>query len=344
MPDILYWPGDRLDSADSSRSDSPFWTAVEQVMMDSKTLRVACPYLAPAYVEELVDSVEEWRLVTDVQAWTRVYGGEKEAAIKSFVANHEERIRHYPGLHAKAVVGDESAVFGSANLTRNGMVERQEMSVRMTASERVSELQEWFDDVWTAGKQIEKGVLPTERTTVDPHRREQDGDALDVFERLERAPNREWVESLLDVMREAVQIANLGEGDPRLVTSAAQDDRLVVTVNSRYVCAGYLDGPPEVGFILANESDAVDEVVRNVHPSDYYRFSTRDGRDPHWVRFDRHPEEALPPEVRPAWEAAIEKEVERGTRSQYREHHDGRVYRLIVDDDYRDQVMAEVFY
>lgn len=343
MPDFLHWPGNRLDSAGSSRSDSPFWNAIEKIKTDSETLRVACPYLAPSYVEDLVESAEDWRLVTDVQAWTRVYGGEKETAIRNFIRVHSERIRHYPGLHAKIVVGDESAVFGSANLTRNGMVERQELGVRVDATEHLADLRKWFDDVWTTGMTVDESVLPDASEGKGSPQKDETSGGHDVFERLDRAPNREWIESLLDLMQDAILVANLGEGDPRLVTSAAQDDRLVVTVNSRYVCAGYFDGSPKVGLILADGFDRVDEVVQSVHPNDYYRFSTRDGRDPHWIRFDRHPEDALSSGIRPAWESAIENEVKRGTQSQYREHHDRRVYRLIMEDNYREDVLRRKF-
>lgn len=342
MTDFLYWPGNRLGSTGSSRGNSPFWNAIQQVQTNSDTLRVACPYLAPSYITELVEDVGEWQLVTDVQAWTRVYGGEKEAAIKDFIHAHEEHIRHYPGLHAKTVIGDRSAVFGSANLTRNGMIERQEMGLRVTASEQVADLREWFDEAWMAGKKTEEGVLPSVRERTDIESGEQQ-EIASVFERLGKAPNRGWVESLLDVMRESIRVAHLGEGDPRLVTSIAQDDRIVVTVNSRYVCGGFFDGGPRVGFILADGFTSVDEAVQQGVADGYYRFSTRDGRDPHWVEFDQHPKDALSAEIRPAWEASIENEVDRRPRSQYRDHHDERVYRLIVDDGYRDGVLEKLF-
>lgn len=342
MTDFLYWPGDRLDSAGSSRADSPFWDAIKAVKTGSETLRIACPYLAPSYLESVVEDGEGWRLVTDVQAWTRVYGGEKETRIRDFIDAHRDRIRHYPGLHAKAVIGGESAVFGSANLTQNGMIERQELGVKVSEADEVADLQDWFEDVWAAGKQIGDGVLPSggEREGV---REYEEGETDEVFERLGEAPSRAWVESLLDVMREAIHVAQLGEGDPRLVTSAAQDDRVVVTVNSRYVCGGFFDGGARVGFILADDVEGVDTAVKRGVTGEYYRFSTRDGRDPHWVEFERFPEDALSQGVRSAWTRGVEREVERGTRSQYLDHHDGRVYRVIMDEEYRGEVLDSVF-
>lgn len=339
---MLYWPGSRLDGTGISRGNSPFWNAIQRVKADSDTLRVACPYLAPTYIRDLVEDVAEWQLVTDVQAWRRVYGGEKEAAIKDFIQTNEKCIRHYPGLHAKTVIGDESAVFGSANLTRNGMVERQEIGLRVTAPEQVVDLREWFDEIWMAGKTIEDGVLPSAREGIEIPSEDRRV-AAGVFERLGKAPSREWVESLLDVMRKSIQVAQLGESDPRLVTSIAQNDRIVVTVNSRYMCGGFFDGEPRVGFILADDFIGVDEAVQRGLAVEYYRFSTRDGRDPHWVEFDQYPEDVLSPEIRPAWKSAIENEVDRKTRSQYLDHHDERVYRLIVDDGYRDAVLERLF-
>lgn len=342
MNDFLYWPGDRLDSTGSSRGNSPFWTAIQQVKGDSETLRIACPYLAPSYIKEFVENVDVWRLVTDVQAWTRVYGGEKETTIRDFISTHENHIRHYPGLHTKTVIGDESAVFGSANLTQNGMVERQEMGLRVTVPEQVADLHEWFEMLWGAGQKLEEGVLPSIRNSTDVRTRDQQ-DAVGVFERLGNAPSRDWVESLLDLMEDSTQMARLGEADPRLVTSIAQDDRIMVTVNSRYVCGGFFDGVPRVGFILADGFTGVDEAVKQSVGREYYRFSTRDGRDPHWVEFDQHPENVLPAEIRPAWETTIENEVNRKSRSQYLGHHDERVYRLIVDDEYREGVLEDLF-
>ncbi|ESP86871.1 phospholipase D-like domain-containing protein [Candidatus Halobonum tyrrellensis] len=338
MTDLLYWPGDELNGTDRSRSESPFWNATTELTNQTEALRIVCPYLAPRYIKKITEDACDWQLVTDLQAWTRVYGSTKETEIMEFVHTHSAQIRHYPGVHAKAVIGDSTAVFGSANLTRNGMTERQELGIRLRDRNAITDLHEWFDALWDRGSKIDpetasRDVFPPEEHTAVP----------DSFGRLQRAPSREWAESVLDLLATAIDTVALGEDDPRLVTSAAQDNRLVVTVNSRYVCGGFFDGTPRVGFILADDVGGVDEAREHELSTKYYRFSTRDGRNPHWVVFDQLPDDPLLQMIEPAWTTAIERELERGTQSQYRRYHNDRVYRLVVDDAYRNAMLDELF-
>lgn len=340
MAHLLYWPGAHLDSTGRSRSDSPFWNAITELTSQSDSLKIVCPYLAPAYIKKITDDASDWQLVTDLQAWTRVYGRSKETEIIEFTHAHSGRIRHYPGVHAKAVIGDSTAVFGSANLTRNGMTERQELGIRLHDSDSVTQLREWFDALWERGSRIDDSPAMDADGT---HSEGQPAAVPEIFERLRRAPSRAWADSVLDLLATAIDTVTLGEDDPRLVTSAAQDNRLVVTVNSRYVCGGFFGETPRVGFILADDVGGIDEARDRGISTEYYRFSTRDGRNPHWIQFDQLPDGPLFEAIEPAWTAAIERELERGTRSQYRDHHDDRVYRLIVDDAYRETVLEELF-
>jgi hypothetical protein len=111
-------------------------------------LRVACPYLGLAVLEPILNRARSWRLLTDAEALVKSLVGAQRAEIVRFLVEHGERVRHWPDLHAKVVVGDSRALVGSANLTAMGLGRRQEMAVAFEDCGEVEQLRGWFDALW----------------------------------------------------------------------------------------------------------------------------------------------------------------------------------------------------
>lgn len=342
MVELLHWANEK--PGNRTRAESPFWKAVREMVDNSDSLNIACPYLSPEYVEEVTE-IDDWRLVTDVQAWMNVYGNRKQESIEKFIRENHENLKHYPGLHAKAVISDTTAMVGSANLTRNGIVENQELGVKIDQSDQITELRNWFDSTWHQGQPIENSILPTPEVT-----RKETADKVDkidqippVFDRLVDVPRREWMTSLFNVMQDVIEELRLGEADPRLVVSAEQNDRFVVIVNQRYVCGGYFGSSPRIGFILTDDAPGVEEAISRSITHKYYQFTTRDGQNPHWVVFEGRPDTVLTDDLRHAWLSAAQREMKRGAKSPHADSHDSRVYRAIVNEEYRERILSWLF-
>lgn len=99
--------------------------------------------------------MDEWRIVTDVEAWIATFGSKLREEIQKFIAEHKERVHHFPDTHAKVVLSEDSAVVGSANLTEKGILGRTEMGIRFREEEKIAELREWFTRLWSESSPID---------------------------------------------------------------------------------------------------------------------------------------------------------------------------------------------
>jgi len=65
-----------------------------------------------------------------------------------FIRENLDRIHHCPAVHAKAVIGQDLAMLGSANLTITGILSRTEMGILIDDAAMVGELNSWFETLW----------------------------------------------------------------------------------------------------------------------------------------------------------------------------------------------------
>ena len=142
MTELIYHdPSDRT-------GQSPFDTAIREIT-DSEEALIACPYIAPDYLEDITDQSNNWFLLTDIGEWLSIHGRSNREAIQSFLIDHRDQVRHVNNLHAKVVLGNDQALIGSANFTTKGLTGRTEMSVLLDEQETIDELTDWFETVWT---------------------------------------------------------------------------------------------------------------------------------------------------------------------------------------------------
>lgn len=67
------------------QADSPFDAAIQEVAWKDSPVRIACPYIGLAYIKGLLSEVDDWRLLTDVNAWMGLYHGDHRTATRDFI-------------------------------------------------------------------------------------------------------------------------------------------------------------------------------------------------------------------------------------------------------------------
>ena len=142
MSRILYHSLER-----SSADVSPFDRAILTVAAQAN-LRIVSPYIGISYLERIIERADDWFLVSDIEAWLSSLSFRARPRAWSFIRSNLDKIHHCKGIHAKAVIGNASAMLGSANLTDTGILSRTELGIFLDDREQVTELQGWFDGLW----------------------------------------------------------------------------------------------------------------------------------------------------------------------------------------------------
>ena len=141
MAHLLYHP------LDSSTALSPFDRAALSVARDCEALIVS-PYIGVSYLERILDVADDWRLISDVEAWLSSLSVVARPKAWEFIRGNLDRIHHCAAIHAKVIVGHRLAMMGSANLTSMGVLGRTEMGILLDEPRLVGELRTWFEELW----------------------------------------------------------------------------------------------------------------------------------------------------------------------------------------------------
>lgn len=126
---------------------SPFDEAVLRVCR-SGTVGIVSPYIGVDYLLRIIGVSEAWRLISDIEAWLTSLSIAARPKAWQFIRENLNCIHHCSAIHAKAVVGQQVAMLGSANLTNAGILGRTEMGILIDDLEMVAELSVWFDTLW----------------------------------------------------------------------------------------------------------------------------------------------------------------------------------------------------
>lgn len=146
MTRLIYHPV--KTSSDTTTKQSPF-NAVILEMANSRTLKIACPYLSYERLKQIRQDHSDWKLLTDVDALFRSLRRTDRLSFIGLFRENRDRVRHNKHLHAKVIIADRQALVGSANLTDMGLNQRAEMSVLLTDQGLVDGLDKWFKDIFS---------------------------------------------------------------------------------------------------------------------------------------------------------------------------------------------------
>lgn len=126
---------------------SPFDASILKASKQS-FVKITSPYIGIRYLKRIIDSSFGWSLISDIEAWLSSLSYRDRESAWSFIKENLEKIHHYPGIHAKTVIGSKLAYIGSANLTSTGILSRTEMGVLLETDGQIRELNSWFDEIW----------------------------------------------------------------------------------------------------------------------------------------------------------------------------------------------------
>jgi hypothetical protein len=118
-------------------------------------VRLVSPYLAHAVIAPLVHE-RSFRLVTDLSA---CFSSRSDGALVSFLAANLHSVRHLESVHAKVFLTDGAVLFGSANLTRSGFAEHDELNCLLFDNALVRSIACWFEGLWSAAEPTSKPDL-----------------------------------------------------------------------------------------------------------------------------------------------------------------------------------------
>jgi 5-methylcytosine-specific restriction protein A len=166
-----------------------------------------------------------------------------------------------------------------------------------------------------------------------------------LVERLRLAPDREWIDGYLDLIKLLIEATGLSNDDPRVVTSIPKKREwfLPVSVNNRYILAPLRRKDRFlVGIIYGPEYEVVPGLAQRVVYS-YWPLRGEHLDTPVFLGFDCPQIILEAADVREGWIAAALVEVQRARGSPYRVHHQPVVYEAAVNLDYRNEVLNSAF-
>jgi hypothetical protein len=136
----------------SACASNTFATAVKSVLdaAPGEEVCLVSPYLAHSILVQIVAG-RSFRLVTDLDA---CFEGGVDDDLITFLSANVGRIHDLPRVHAKVVLNRAAALVGSANLTKQGLGERDEMGCLIRDSLLVEQLQIWFEDLCDVAKPV----------------------------------------------------------------------------------------------------------------------------------------------------------------------------------------------
>ena len=353
---------------DDETPDSRFEEILTR-LSDDAMLDITCPYLGLDVLRSLTDRARTWRLVTDVQAWVGSRPQEERDAVLEFVRTNRESIHDCRSLHAKVFLGNDAGLVGSANVTYSGLAKNPEMAVLFEDTDEVDELATWFEDLWERTQTPDVEALGTYLIEAESLERDErsrpvmaeTGPSIDtslqvlgepaievdepshqrLVETVSQAPSREWTNTYFDWVADVIESTELDESDERIATTVPTTSvRLPVNINHRYVLAAF---PQQelIGMILPQGSHALEELSEFV--SDFGSFSTDADEDPYWCEFPGDPDGFISEEIKQDWRETVREEAKKGTRSEYRNHHNPAAYKVAVDEQYRETVLDAAF-
>lgn len=120
-------------------------------LVDQENIKIICPYLTLDIFKDIILE-KNWKLITDTKALFLSTEKYKHIELIEFITKNNNKIKHLDKVHAKSIILEDKALFGSANFTNSGMNTNIELSAIIDDSEKVKELNTWFDELWDKSK------------------------------------------------------------------------------------------------------------------------------------------------------------------------------------------------
>jgi hypothetical protein len=358
---------------------SPFDEAVVQIA-HNEHVNIACPYLGLNYLSRITLLCKSWRLLTDVEAWIQSQNVNQRASILDFIKMNLNSIRHFPKLHAKTIMNENSAIFGSANFTESGICHRTELSAYLNDDDSVNELNRWFNSQWNQAFEISldkvqdfMSALPKEnpnnsaiKVSISPEIPKMDSQLLlfdkknisstpiydineynlRLIEKVNIFSDRNWLNSYLDLAESLISRLGIKSNDSRLAMSIPQKGYwiLPISINNRYVLAPFFKkGRAMIGIIYGSEYAQMPNIQSSVIEDG--KFSALSGEKeidvPYFLKFQSAEEIIEDNVIYEGWLKAAEFELNRAQASSFRKFHSHEAFKLVMDHEYRQMIFEK---
>ena len=354
-------------------SRSPFDIAIADIVK-GQFIRIACPYIGLDYFKNsIVTQCSDFILLTDVNeliSSCRNYSSIDE--LMTFIKKYQNRIKHLSGLHSKVIISATCAFFGSANFTKSGITERNELSAVIDNVNDIALLNNWFDLWWeiasfldidniqrnvenykndsTITKQKKVFFIESKhliKTTYEIPKEEnyqiennQNEEFLINF--LRHWGNREWLISYFDLARYIIRKYNIDSNDERLCISFRKEKyRIPITIGQRYILAPHYRRENSIGLIMPMDYDKGNAQREGSFLTTYFTKNKID--DAAWVHYDNGTDNfSFNKKTLKEWEYAIEQELNRSKISSFRKYNQSILYKFIVDEEFRKNILDEL--
>jgi 5-methylcytosine-specific restriction protein A len=180
-----------------------------------------------------------------------------------------------------------------------------------------------------------------------------------ILEKLQFAESREWINLYFDLAKEILQVTGLKNEDPRLSISLSPKNGrwfFPVNINNRYVIAMRRGEKVDkqvrwgVGMIFSSYVNDLLQLENSINIRKWGHFDNLPGEKttpPSYLTFDNIYEvvsllNSSEP-VKKCWHDALFAEVNRAKASPFRKFHQPEVYRFVMDDNFRNEILDRKF-
>lgn len=354
-------------NTDDNNQCSPFDSELV-TLANGQNLCLVSPYIGLTYLKRITKISNSWRLITDFEAWIISHPNTKQRLeICDFISVHFDKIKHISDIHAKVLVTDNSAFLGSANFTDKGILERTEMSVSFTEQEKVEELKNWFQSLWTSAtdftqKQLFDFVKQNESKNLQPkisrlkspfskQKRKSSLVPLDTYLKTDNDYETElikaikktkkdkiWLNKYFDLVREILTDLDIDEQSQKITMSVTKDLKMPISIGQRYiVCPRHRRDA--IGLILPLEfRDIIVDYPTAVINEDYF-FDKKGNQVALWIDFESDVIFSDDNFLFAQWKNAAKTELNRTMYSGYRRTHNPLYYKAAMDFNYRQKII-----
>lgn len=354
---------------------SPFDTAIESVVK-GESIKIACPYIGLEYFENsIAGQCKDFQLLTDINelilSCRNILSVEEWL---NFIEKYKKQIKHFSGLHSKVIISEQKAFFGSANLTKSGITERNELSAVIDNKDDIKSLNSWFDTWWKLSNNLDTEDL---RIKIDVYKKELKAQVKNkiVFIKsqhiikstydinktnknehiegnkneeylvnfLRHWENKDWLISYFNLAKYIIEKYNITVSDQRLCISFREEKyRIPITIGQRYILAPHHRKDNSIGLIMSMDYDQKNAEKEGSFLTTY--FTKNNKRDAAWVHYDKGTESfSFNGITLQQWECAVKKELDRSTISSFRKYNQPVIYKFIMEDDFREKILSELF-
>lgn len=355
---------------------SPFDSAIEEIVKADR-LSIVCPYIDLKYFKtSIISSCENWRLLTDINEWASCIQESNIENFKTFLTNYKSMIKHLSGIHAKAIITPKKAFLGSANFTKSGICNNNEISAVIDDLKSISELNKWFNSWWNSAHEISdsdiRKIKDNELISIIKNKKDQkninlcsrnstinskwcvnttENSRISIVEDEDYlvdylhnwGKNKEWLLSYFDIARYILQKCNISQDDERLCISFTKPPkyRISITIGQRYILAPEINNKTCFCLIMPLSFDmdnATKDGCTNPQTTTTY-FTKKKKNSAAWVRYDKGDNAfTLNDMTKEQWESAAKNELSRSRCCGYKRFNQPILFNLIMNDGVRKRV------